>query len=84
MEHWKRNDYTTKNISLDSSSDEDEEEEEESLEEEEEGVDIRYMVGDVTRPQCAGKDDAIVVHCVGKYCSGSTRGYVACHIFVTC
>ena len=69
LAYWKRNDYTSKNISLDSSSDEEEEEEEEEkevAEEEEEGVDIRYMVGDVTRPQCAGKEDAIVVHCVGK------------------
>ncbi len=58
LERWKKNDYVSKNISP--SSDDEEEEEEE-----EEGVDIQYMVGDVTRPQCAGTEDAIVVHCVG-------------------
>ena len=31
-----------------------------------EGVDIKYIVGDVTFPQCDGSSDAIVVHCVGK------------------
>ena len=45
------------NIPLGSSSEEEEEEEE---------VDIKYVVGDVTLPQCRGNEDAIVVHCVGK------------------
>ncbi len=30
-----------------------------------EGVELRYLVGDVTRPQQTGSSDAIVVHCVG-------------------
>ncbi len=32
-----------------------------------EGVDLRYLVGDVTRPQQTGSSDAIVVHCVGEW-----------------
>ena len=27
---------------------------------------IQYVRGDVTHPQAAGDEDAIVVHCVGK------------------
>jgi len=69
LEHWKRNNYSSKNISLDSSSDEEEEEERGMVAEDEgeEGVELHYLVGDVTHPQCAGTDDAIVVHCVGEW-----------------
>lgn len=58
LEHWRRNGYTSHNLSLDSSDEE---------EEEPEGVELRYMVGDVTCPQNTGKADTIVVHCVGKF-----------------
>lgn len=30
---------------------------------------IRYVVGDVTRPQGASSDDAVVVHCIGELIS---------------
>ncbi len=32
-----------------------------------EGEELRYLVGDVTRPQQTGTSDAIVVHCVGEW-----------------
>ena len=35
-------------------------------EEEEEERQINYVVGDVTQPQNTGKNDVIIVHCVGK------------------
>ena len=63
LEHWQRNGYTSLNLPLEDSSDE----EEEGEEEEEEGVELKYVVGDVTCPQNAGQADAIVVHCVGKF-----------------
>ena len=67
MDYWKRNDYDSTNISLDSSSDEEEEDVVEEVGDDgDEGVELRYLVGDVTHPQCAGSDDAIVVHCVGE------------------
>ena len=61
--YWDRHDYTSLNLPLDS--------------EESEGADewgceggedrnIRYLVGDVTRPQQTGTSDTIVVHCVGE------------------
>ena len=62
LEHWRRNAYSSCNVSLDSDSSEGEEEEEEETE----AVDIKYVVGDVTRPQNAEPSDVIVVHCVGE------------------
>ena len=65
--YWDRHDYSSLNLPLDS----------EGSSEESEGVDewgceggedrdIRYLVGDVTRPQQTSTSDAIVVHCVGE------------------
>ncbi len=31
-----------------------------------EGVDIKYVIGDVTRPQVTGAFDSLVLHCVGE------------------
>ena len=58
LEHWRRSGYTSHNLSLDS--------DDSSEGEEEEGVELRYVVGDVTHPQDPGTADAIVIHCVGK------------------
>lgn len=61
LERWKRSGYESLSIPSDSDSSEGEEEEVEP-----EAVDIRYVVGDVTRPQNTESSDAIVVHCVGE------------------
>ena len=67
-EFWKKNDYTSTNISLDSEGESEEEEDEEEEEEEDNAQkrDINYVVGDVTHPQHTDCSDAIIVHCVGK------------------
>ena len=51
---------------MDSSDDEGDSRESEEEEEEEEERVIHYKVGDVTRPQDCGRQDAVVVHCVGQ------------------
>ncbi len=64
---WKKNDYTSTNISLDSEGESEEEEEEEEDEDDETRKrDINYVVGDVTHPQHTDCSDAIIVHCVGE------------------
>lgn len=70
LEHWRRNGYSSLNVALDSESSEEEEEGEEP-----EAVDIRYVIGDVTRPQNTEQSDAIVVHCVGRYSETSDKGH---------
>ena len=64
--YWDRHDYSSLNLPLDSegSSEESEGADEWGCEGGEDR-DIRYLVGDVTRPQQTGTSDAIVVHCVG-------------------
>ena len=64
--YWDRHDYSSLNLPLDSEgiSEESEGEDEWGCEGGEDR-DIRYLVGDVTRPQQTGTSDAIVVHCVG-------------------
>ena len=64
---WKKNNYTSLKIELES-GDESSEEEEEEEEENEESVksDINYVVGDVTKPKVQGSEKAYVVHCVGE------------------
>ncbi len=65
---WRKNNYTTLSIVIDSDSDDDDDDDEAGSE------DIRYVIGDVTQPQCTdGSGDAIVVHCVGRcglFCVG--------------
>lgn len=70
LEHWRRNGYSSLNVSLDSDSSEGEEEGVEP-----EAVDIRYLVGDVTHPQNTEKSDVIVVHCVGEWEEGAWHDY---------
>lgn len=64
QEYWQRHGYTSLNVALESSSEEEEEEDEEEFDQSDR--EIRYVMGDVTRPQNTGTGDAIVVHCVGK------------------
>ena len=61
LEWWQKNNYSTLNVQLESDSDES------SDDDEERGLDIQYLVGDVTQPQCTGTKDAIIVHCVGMF-----------------
>ena len=65
--YWDRHDYSSLNLPLDSEgSSEESEGADEWVCEGGEDKDIRYLVGDVTRPQQTGTSDAIVVHCVGE------------------
>ena len=63
---WSDNHYLSLNINLEEESDEDELDIDD--EEDERGsCEIDYVIGDVTHPLKAGDQDAIIVHCVGKY-----------------
>ena len=66
---WAKNSYESANIAMDT-DDEDEDEERDVLGfSDDDGIKscaIQYVRGDVTHPQAAGDEDAIVVHCVGK------------------
>ena len=80
--YWDRHDYSSLNLPLDSegSSEEGEGADEWGCEGGEDR-DIRYLVGDMTRPQQTGTSDAIVVHCVGEcvcvcVCVGVTSMFV--------
>ena len=65
---WSDNRYLSLNINLEEESDEDEGELDIDDEEDERGsCEIDYVIGDVTHPLKAGDQDAIIVHCVGKY-----------------
>lgn len=55
---WKANNYVSASIDLASDN-------ESESETEDEDSDMRYIVGDVTHPQHAGDNDAIIIHCVG-------------------
>ena len=63
---WRQNSYETANILInDESSDESENEENFESDDEDTRLQIQYVVGDVTQPINTGKQDAIVVHCLG-------------------
>ena len=65
---WSDNHYLSLNINLEEESDEDEGELDIDDEAGERGsCEIDYVIGDVTHPVKAGDQDAIIVHCVGKY-----------------
>ena len=68
QEYWQRQGYVSLNMALESSSEEEEEEEEEE-ELDQRDREIHYVMGNVAQPQNTGTADAIVVHCVGKYCN---------------
>ena len=71
QDYWHRHGYTSLNMTLESSSESEaeEEEEEEGEEFDQSDREIRYVMGDVAQPQNTGTRDAIVVHCVGMWCS---------------
>lgn len=60
QELWRKNNYTSRSVSLDE-DDSDEGEGDEGVEYE----DIRYVSGNVTQPLCTEPGDAVIVHCVG-------------------
>ena len=58
LEMWKKNNYISLSLSYDEDDDDNTTTESED--------DIKYVIGDVTQPQCTESGDAIVVHCVGE------------------
>lgn len=67
---WEENNYISSKIEEIDSDESDEEDEEddtvmETNDTEIDDHDIKYVSGDVTNPQYALENDAIVVHCVG-------------------
>ena len=67
---WERNGYESSNVSMEM-DDEDEESDEESVDLSGDGeggkLPIKYVRGDVTHPINISQQNAIVVHCIGRY-----------------
>lgn len=65
---WKKNNYESCNIELDSDTDNDDDDE--VLEDDDDGDitkrDIHYVRGDVTIPRVTDCDNNIIVHCAGR------------------
>ena len=70
VEYWKKHNYISLNLTLEEDEEEEEEEELDTSDRE-----LRYLSGDVTRPQKTGDADAIIIHCVGMH---------TCHAICTC
>ena len=64
VEYWKKHNYISLNLTLEEEDEEEEEEEELDTSDRE----LRYLSGDVTRPQKTGDADAVIIHCVGMSC----------------
>lgn len=77
---WQESGYRSLNLSDECESDEEASKASDASDEllEDEGTaaatDIHYVVGDVTHPQLTSPGDALVVHCVGMWCSHLNHG----------